>query len=362
MSKTNNISTSCDDKKSAPTYADTLVDTLFDDNDTFIKNMDLSKCAACGKGGDNLKVCTSCEQVKYCNAKCRNTHRSKHKKECKKLAAERKLQNKIWDMNKMVISDDKLFSDPPPKEDCPICMLPIPFAIGLCQVSTTYQPCCGKTLCNGCVMEAEEEIEKGNLKDCCAFCRLPSPLSDKEEMLKRVKKRIAVDDVEAIDWLGAQYYHGIGGFPQDYNMAIKLWNKAADLGSVKTPRTHHSLANLYHCGRGVEKDDDKAIHYYKIAAIGGHEIARYNLGVLEYESGNYELAMKHYIIAARCGFEDSLKAVGDGYKAGHVTKNEYASILRAYRDSQDEMKSERRDRSRDWMKSFDVMRKTNNKE
>ena len=33
-------------------------------------------------------------------------------------------------LDKMAISDDKLFQDPPPKEDCPICTLPMPFASG----------------------------------------------------------------------------------------------------------------------------------------------------------------------------------------------------------------------------------------
>ena len=51
------------------------------------------------------------------------------------------------EMNRMVISDDDLFKDPPPKEDCPICFLPMPYAIGGFGVQTKYQPCCGKILC-----------------------------------------------------------------------------------------------------------------------------------------------------------------------------------------------------------------------
>ena len=49
-------------------------------------------------------------------------------------------------MGKMDISDDKLFADPPPNEDCPICMLPI----AACGVTTSYQSCCSKILCGGC--------------------------------------------------------------------------------------------------------------------------------------------------------------------------------------------------------------------
>ena len=56
-----------------------------------------------------------------------------------------------------------------------------------------------------------------------------------------------------------------------------------------------------------------------------------------------DLAQKHWMIAARSGYELSLQKVGEGYKDGFVTKEEYASTLRAYRTSQDEMKSEQRE-------------------
>ena len=53
-------------------------------------------------------------------------------------------------------------------------------------------------------------------------------------------------------------------------------------------------------------------------------------------------ATKHFMIAARAGFEESLKVIGQGYKHGLVTKDEYASTLRAYQVSVNEMKSEER--------------------
>jgi len=300
--------------------------------------MDMSKCAACGKGGDNLKVCTACKSVKYCNAKCRNAHRSKHKKECKQLAAERKLQDTIWDMNKMEISDEMLFAEPPPKVDCPICMQPIPYAIGFCGVYTMYMECCGKELCEGCVKAADTEVKKGNMKDCCAFCRKPSSV-DQEERSERLHLRMKLNDGGAFAWLGSAMSGGTQGLPQDKNKAIKLWNKAAELGSV---RAHNSLGSAYEVGKGVEKDVSKAIHHYQIAAIGGHEYARYQVGIMEETNGNMDRAMKHWMIAARSGFDDALEEISIGYKVGHVTKEEYASTLRAHRASQDEMKSEQR--------------------
>jgi len=84
------------------------------------------------------------------------------------------------------------------------------------------------------------------------------------------------------------------------------------------------------------------MHYLKLAAIGGDEIARYNLGSTESRQGNNKRAMKHFMIAARAGFDESLNVVGQGYKHGILTKDEYASTLRAYQVSVNEMKSEER--------------------
>ena len=50
--------------------------------------------------------------------------------------------------------------------------------------------------------------------------------------------------------------------------------------------------------------------------------------------------------AARAGFEKALEGVKVGFMEGVVTKDEYASTLRAYHERQKEMKSEMRDKAR----------------
>eukprot|EP00984_Skeletonema_dohrnii_P015213 scaffold6528_cov67-Skeletonema_dohrnii-CCMP3373.AAC.1 len=48
-------------------------------------------CASCGTeevDGVKLKKCTACKSVRYCSVKCQKDHRSKHKRACKKRAAE----------------------------------------------------------------------------------------------------------------------------------------------------------------------------------------------------------------------------------------------------------------------------------
>ena len=130
----------------------------------------VSICANCGKEGSNLKSCTACKLVKYCNRECQIAHRPQHKKECRKRAVE--------------LQDEKLFKQPPPKEDCPICFERLPTL----HSGSTYKSCCGKVICSGCI-HAPLYDNKGNKVDNrkCPFCRAPHPKSN-EELLEREKK------------------------------------------------------------------------------------------------------------------------------------------------------------------------------
>ena len=55
--------------------------------------------------------------------------------------------------------------------------------------------------------------------------------------------------------------------------------------------------------------------------------------------------MKHLIISAKSGDDRSLDGVKKGYMSGHVTKEQYANTLREYQNTQDEMKSDSRDKA-----------------
>ena len=173
----------------------------------------ISNCAACGKAGDNLKACTACHLVKYCNRECQISHRPKHKKECRKRAAElrrtggsntssnsnvneisegignvsvsgstgkktstsyeqnqkQNLRSSSGAINSNSISDEELFRDPPKREECQICYLPMPFSNDVCGVKRIYMTCCGKVFCSGCVLAESEEMNKGNIKGCAHF-------------------------------------------------------------------------------------------------------------------------------------------------------------------------------------------------
>ena len=227
--------------------------------------------------------------------------------------------------------DAALFKQPPPNEDCPICFMRMPSLY----TGFKYNSCCGKIICSGCIYAVHKM--KGETK--CPFCRVPTPTTE-EEMLERIKKLVEMDDDEAIRELGCCYYDGKYGLPQDRDKALELWHRAGELGCAAA---NASIGNAYYRGRGVERDIEKGKHYWELAAMGGNIYSRYNLGVLEEDAGNMSIALKHHIVAAECGDNDSLKKIKEYYVNGHATKDDYAKALRAHHEYICGIKSAQRD-------------------
>ena len=91
------------------------------------------------------------------------------------------------------------------------------------------------------------------------------------------------------------------------------------------------------------QDVEKDIHHLEEAAIGGHPLARHYLGGEEWNNGNVERAVKHWIIAATQGQDDSIKALMKAFKEGHVSKEVLATALRANYAAVDATKSPQRE-------------------
>ena len=274
---------------------------------------DVSVCANCGKEGSNLNVCNKCKGAKYCNAACKKRHRSKHKKECERL------------------HDEALFREPPPQNgDCPICFLRLPSMDN----GRRYMSCCGKMICSGCSY-ADVYDNHGNIiaDEKCPFCRTPDPT---DEDIERLKKRMEIGDTYAFFRMGCYHSNGLYGVPQNSAKAMKFWRKAGKFG-------YTDIGLAYDTGEGVERDEKIASHYYELAAIEGYVDARYNLGADEYHAGNYDRALKHYMIAVRGGDTSSVKAIQQLYMDGHVAKDDYANALRSHQAYINEIKSDQRD-------------------
>jgi len=304
-------------------------------------------CAECGKeegdGGVSLKACKSCMQVKYCNADCQRNHWPKHKKACKQRATE--------------LRDEALFKDPPAKEDCPICCIPMPmqliccvsllpatissvpiydFAIANQEMATEamdkYYPCCGKTICRGCWYSFVQTGNDGK----CPFCNSEREGKTEEDAVEELMKRVEANDAASMGMLGYHYYHGLRGLQRDDERAMKLFTKSAELGCSKA---HSKLADIYRKGGDMKKSK----FHLEAAAMAGHDDARCNLGAMEAKSGNMERAIKHWTIAASAGEYTAMDNLRIWFENGNVSRESIDSTLAAYNSSCKEMRSESRD-------------------
>ena len=277
-----------------------------------------STCTSCGISEiDDIKLvpCDDCDLVKYCSDECQRDHKSQHENECNKRAAD--------------LRDELLFKQPESSHwgDCPICMIPLPLDWRF----VSYQ-CCSKRICKGCVRIIL--MRETDASTCCPFCRTEATTDEEDDNLRM--KRIEAKDPNAMVHEGVlQYKKG------DYDTAFEYYRKAAELGNIKA---HFKLACLYHHGEGIEEDEEKEIHHLEQAAIGGHPDARYNLGFEEWKRGNNERAVKHWVIAATQGHDDSLTMMMEGFKDwGFVQKEDLATALRAHKAAVDATKSPERE-------------------
>ena len=277
-------------------------------------------CASCGIAeldDVKLKKCPTCDLVRYCGVKCQREHWPKHQAVCMKRAAE--------------LRDEILFKQPESSYlgDCPICFLPLP----LYETKSSTYPCCIKVICMGCDYVNKIRELQGKLQQKCPFCR--KPLSTAEEGKKYMMKRVEANDPAAMCHEGGEQYD-----KGNYSTAFQYWTKASGLGDMLA---HYQLSTLYDNGQGVGKDEKKEVFHLEEAAIGGHPDARYNLGINEVHSGRIERAVKHWIIAANLGHDESIQVLKKCYKDGFVSKEDLATALRAHQAAVDATKSPQRE-------------------
>ena len=291
-------------------------------------------CANCGIAEVDdieLEECNDCDLVKYCSDKCREEHRKHHEKDCNNFFLRNLIVaiSEAWNAEQAAeIRDEILFRQPDETHhgECPICFLPLP----LDNEKSTIHVCCSKIICNGCVYAHDKSIGSGR----CPFCREPVTADDEQYSIRQME-RIKASDPAAICGMGGEcHYKG------DYEGEFEYLTKAAELGDLNA---HYHLELMHGKGEGAEKDDGRAMYHWEKAAIGGHPFARYYLACYEERNGNVERAVKHFIIAANLGDENSMKALWVEFKDGNITKEDLEATLRSHQAALDAMKSAQRD-------------------
>ena len=281
-------------------------------------------CASCGIAEvDDIKLknCDACDLVRYCSDKCHEDHRPNHEAICKKRAAE--------------LRDEILFRQPESSHlgDCRICFLPQP----LDERKSVSYSCCSKLVCKGCTTaHMMRQLDEGS-PNGCPFCRQLYAKSD-EESERQNKKRFEANDPFALREAGRKHF-----FDGGYKRAFEYLAKAADLGDAQS---QYFLSLMYRGGLGVEKDEKMELYYLEEAAIGGDPTARHKLGCNEGENGRLNRAVKHWIIAANLGYDESLERLKEFYKSGYVRKEDFASALRGHQAAIDATKSPQREEAR----------------
>jgi len=169
----------------------------------------------------------------------------------------------------------------------------------------------------------------------CPFCRHPVPNSQ-EEADRNYMKRVEANDPFALCHMGEKRCD-----EGDYKGAVDYFKKAVKLGDADA---HYNLSILYKDGEGgVEKDEKKEVYHLERAAIGGNPDARYDLGIAEWHKCRHARAVKHFIIAAKLGHDDSLRSLKDCYRKGLVSKEDFAAALRGHQAADDATKSPERE-------------------
>lgn len=279
-------------------------------------------CASCGTAEVDdikLKTCTACKSVRYCSVTCQRNHRPKHKKACKKRAAE--------------LRDELLFRQPEGTHhgDCPICFLPL----ALCPSKSMYYSCCSKIVCKGCDYAHELHQMNERLERTCPFCRNAKDKSDPQQLLQ---KRVEKNDPSAICMMGIRCYE-----EGNYVEAFEHYSKAAKMGDAIA---HYQLFVMHRDGNGIESDKKKEVYHLEEAAIRGHPKARLGLGQFEGLNGRMERGLKHFIIAASLGDDQSMQLLKKWHTKDNInimSDEQFAAALGAHQAAVDAMKSPQRD-------------------
>eukprot|EP00984_Skeletonema_dohrnii_P028695 scaffold18753_cov181-Skeletonema_dohrnii-CCMP3373.AAC.1 len=277
-------------------------------------------CASCGIAEvDEIKLtkCDDCDLVRYCSDQCKEDHLPHHEANCKERAAE--------------LRDEKLFRQPESSHlgDCPICFLPLP----LDRQKSRLYACCSTTICHGCSYANQKREWEEKLQHACPFCRHPQ--TTHEEANKNAMKRVAANDTDAMMYMYQKSYN-----EGDYDTAFAYLTKAAELGGADA---HYNLSILYGEGKGVEMDKKKGFYHLEEAVFAGHPEARYNLACHEGRNKRYDKAVKHLIIAAKLGHDESIQALKKFYVGGKFSKEAFAAALRAHQAAVEATKSPQRE-------------------
>jgi len=149
---------------------------------------------------------------------------------------------------------------------------------------------------------------------------------DASEYMALAKK----GDADAQAELGLCYYEG-KGVDKNYDEAVKWYRLAVEPGNEKA---QNRLGNCYYYGNGVEQDYVEAVKWFRMAAEQEYAEAQNNLGFC-YHRGygvpqNYTEAVKWFRMAAEQGYASAQYNLGVCYKFANGVPQDYVEAVKWY--------------------------------
>lgn len=165
---------------------------------------------------------------------------------------------------------------------------------------------------------AEEEGETGLLEKTMNYLSVKGAMVSAEG-----------GDPVAQSYIGYAYRKGVGGLPQDYQLALMWYHKAASQGNA---RAQNDLGHMYSKGLGVERDYKIAFTWFTKAAIQGYAWAqsalgyyyRFGFGVVEKDKNK---AYRWYLRSAAQGNAIGQYNIGMHYYKGIVVEKDHKQAL-----------------------------------
>jgi len=237
-------------------------------------------------------------------------------------------------------ADIDIFAPIPERDECPICLIPLPINEG----EIIFMTCCGKYVCQGCnYKQALNDKKNGvpNHKKKCAFCRQPH----QNNAIKALRKLMKKNNPDVYIQMAKLYKSGGEGALQSDTRCLEMLIKAAELGN-NYGYAYYMIGLYYQDGVIVEQNRSKAIEFYEVAAKKGSLRAHKKLAPLYDDSGDIQKFIKHVIMAASAGDKVSMEALMIGYKDKLLSKEVLTQTLRAFQTSDNAMKSDDRDFAR----------------
>ena len=160
------------------------------------------------------------------------------------------------------------------REECPICMIPLPFL----PKDTRFMYCCGKRLCCGCtfiqtITGRKKGVPKHEMK--CAFCCQLEP----KNTIKALKKLMKKNSPAAYTHMAERYREGDGVLQSD-TKSLEMYIRSAELGYIGT----YAMIGCFFRKPDVDVADDslnslsfKSIELLEVAAKKGDILAHIKL-------------------------------------------------------------------------------------